>query len=49
MLNFFHFEYLIEHTIICTLEKDFEVVSNGSKLVFGMINEVIDVGCIRLH
>ena len=32
-----------------TLEKDGEDVSNGSEIVFGTINEVIDVERLRLH
>ena len=42
--EFDHFEY----DFACTLE-DFEEVSNVCELEFGTINEVIDVGRLRLH
>lgn len=43
------FDHLIEYALTCTLEKDFEDVSRGSELWFKTINEVIDVGRLRLH
>lgn len=43
------FDHLIEHTLSCTSEKDGEDVSNGSELVVGMINEMVDVERLRLH
>ena len=42
-------DHLIEHALACTSEKDNEDVLYVSELVFGAINEVIDVGRLRLH
>ena len=42
------FDHLIKHALACTLENDFEDVSNGSELRFGMIHELLNVGRLRL-
>ena len=43
------FDHLVQHALTCTLEKDFEDVSNGNDLVLGTISEVIDVRRMKNH
>ena len=43
------FNYLVEHSLSHTLEKDFDDMSSGRESVFRTINEMIDVRCMRLH
>ena len=47
--NDFNFKHIIEHALSCTLEEYDEDVSSCIDLRFGTINEVFNVGQMRLH
>ena len=47
--NDVNFNHIIEYTLSCTLEESDKDVLSVSRLRFGTIDEVINVGHLRLH